>query len=115
MDSATANPAGTCATLVELLRWRAAVQPQQISYTFLRDSDGCAESVTYAALDEQARALAVCLEAAGARGERVLVLYPPGLKYIAAFFGCLYAGATAVPAVSPRPHRPMARLQTIWR
>ena len=40
------------------------------------------------------------------------MLYPPGLDYIAAFFGCLYAGAIAVPAYPPRNQRHAARLQT---
>jgi amino acid adenylation domain-containing protein len=43
----------------------------------------------------------------------VLLLYPPGLDYIAAFFGCLYAGAVAVPAYPPRVNRSLTRLQTI--
>jgi acyl-CoA synthetase (AMP-forming)/AMP-acid ligase II len=40
------------------------------------------------------------------------LLYPPGLDYIAAFFGCLYAGAIAVPAYPPRNQRHADRLQT---
>ena len=36
-----------------------------------------------------------------AAGERALLLYPPGLEFIAAFFGCLYAGVVAVPAYLP--------------
>src|SRR5262249_44908330 len=70
-------------------------------------------SLTYAELDRRARAIASWLQEAGARGERALLLYQPGLDYIAAFFGCLYAGVTAVPAFPPRPNRPMPRLQTI--
>ena len=46
-------------------------------------------------------------------GERVLLLYPPGLEYVAALFGCLYAGAVAVPAYPPRFNRPMLRLRTM--
>src|SRR5262249_35618173 len=39
--------------------------------------------------------------------------YPPGLEFIAAFFGCLYAGVLAVPAYMPRVNRPMPRLRSI--
>jgi acyl-CoA synthetase (AMP-forming)/AMP-acid ligase II/acyl carrier protein len=39
--------------------------------------------------------------ARGLTGERALLLYPPGLEFIAAFFGCLYAGVVAVPAYPP--------------
>jgi acyl-CoA synthetase (AMP-forming)/AMP-acid ligase II/acyl carrier protein len=43
----------------------------------------------------------------------VLLLYPAGLDYIAAFFGCLYAGAVAVPAYPPRPNRSLDRIQAM--
>jgi len=33
----------------------------------------------------------------GAEGQRALLLYPPGLQFIAAFFGCLYAKVIAIP------------------
>lgn len=35
-------------------------------------------------------------------GARVLVVYPPGLGFIAAFFGCIYAGVVPVPVPAPR-------------
>ncbi len=72
--------------------------------------------MTYAELDRQARTIAAQLQRLGAAGERVLLLYPPGLTYIAAFFGCLYAGAVAVPAYPPNParlERTLPRLQAI--
>jgi acyl-CoA synthetase (AMP-forming)/AMP-acid ligase II/acyl carrier protein len=37
------------------------------------------------------------------QGERVILLFPPGLDFIAGLFGCLFAGAVAVPAYPPRP------------
>jgi acyl-CoA synthetase (AMP-forming)/AMP-acid ligase II len=46
----------------------------------------------------------------------VLLLYPPGLEFIAAFFGCLYARAIAVPLPPPnlaQPHRALPRLRAI--
>ena len=47
-------------------------------------------------------------------GDRALLLYPPGLDFIAAFFGCLYAGVVAVPAYPPRPNdRSQSRLRAI--
>ena len=71
------------------------------------------DSLTYGELDRRARGIGAWLEAHGARGERVLLLYPAGLDYIAAFFGCLYAGAVAVPAYPPRLNRPVPRIQAI--
>ncbi len=49
----------------------------------------------------------------GVEGERALLLYPPGLEYVAAFFGCLYAGVVAVPVYPPRPNRPDPRFLAI--
>jgi acyl-CoA synthetase (AMP-forming)/AMP-acid ligase II/acyl carrier protein len=81
--------------------------------TFLADADTVKATLTYAELDRQARAIAVMLQSRGLARERVLLLYPPGLDYIAALFGCLYAGAVAVPAYPPRRHRSSDRLQAI--
>ncbi len=102
-----------CDTLVQLLRWRALEQPTRRSHIFLADGEREEAALTYAELDAQARAIAAMLQAVGATGERVLLLYPPGLQYIAAFFGCLYAGAVAVPAYPPRMNRSLSRLQAI--
>jgi amino acid adenylation domain-containing protein len=102
------------ATLVEVLRSRAALQGEDLAYTFLLDGETAEARLTYAELDRRARGLAATLAREGiGGGARVLLLYPPGLDYIAAFFGCLYAGAVAVPAYPPRSRRPSARIQSI--
>ena len=101
------------ATLIELLRGRAQFQPNRLAYSFLLDGESDEVSITYAQLDRRARAIGAWLQSKEASGERVLLLYPPGLDYIAAFFGCLYAGATAVPAYPPRLNRPVPRIQAI--
>jgi len=103
-------------TLIDLLRWRAVHQPTQQSYTFLLDGEAAEAHLAYAEVDRQARAIGALLQDAGAAGERILLLYPPGLDYVAAFFGCLYAGAVAVPAYPPNParlERTLPRLQAI--
>ncbi len=101
------------ATLLHLLRWRAAHEPERAAYGFIADDGSDDTFVTYSELDRQARAIAAQLQAAGAVGQRALLLYPPGLDYIAAFFGCVYAGVVAVPVVRPRLNRPMPRLQAV--
>jgi len=57
--------------------------------------------------------VAVQLQTAGAAGERALLLYPPGLRFLEAFFGCMYAGTVPVPAYPPTEGPALARLQTI--
>ena len=108
-----ASPEPTPETLVALLRWRAAIQPDRLAYVFLEDGEIEGRRVTYAGLDSQAQAIGAWLQELGAAGERAMLLYPPGLDFIAAYFGCLYAGVTAVPADSPRLNRPSPRLDRI--
>src|ERR1044072_8291122 len=98
-------------TLVEALRWRARHQPERMAFTFLPDGEAAELRLTYAELDEQARSVAAHLQALNAAGERIMLLFPPGLEYIPAFYGCLYAGAIAVPAYPPRVNRTLSRLE----
>ncbi len=100
-------------TFVDLLQWRARQTPKQQAYTFLVDGDADAVHLTYEELDHRARAIGARLQSMGAAGERALLLYPPGLDYIAAFFGCMYAGVIAVPAYPPQRKRTLPRLQSI--
>lgn len=100
-------------TLIELLEYRASGQPNKIAYTFLVDGENEILTLTYQQLNQQARTIAAKLQAICQPQDRVLLLYQPGLDYISAFFGCLYAGVIAVPAYPPRPDRSLPRLQAI--
>src|SRR5262249_18535104 len=88
-------------------------QGNRPAYTFLVDGEAEKIDLTYEELDRGSRAIGATLQLAGATGERVLLLYPHGLEFIAAFLGCLYAGAIAVPAYPPRLNRSELRLQKI--
>ena len=102
------------ATLIDLLRWRTSHEPERQAYTFLGDGEAEERFVTYRELDRQAQVVAARLETLGvASGERALLFYPPGLNYVVAFLGCLYAGVIAVPAYPPRPNRSVSRLRAI--
>ncbi len=100
-------------TLVDLLQWRELNQPNRLAYTFLKDGETEEVNLSYGELGRQARIIGARLQSLRAYDERVLLLYPPGLDYIAAFWGCLYAGAIAVPAYPPRHNRYLLRLQAI--
>src|SRR5262245_22127447 len=111
-----ASPAlADCSTLVELLRRRASEDPVSPAFTFLADGETEKGSLTYRDLDYRARAIAGELQSLGLAGERALLLFPPGLDYVAALFGCLFAGVVAVPAYPPRRNRSHGRLQAIVR
>ncbi|MCB8950601.1 MAG: AMP-binding protein [Ardenticatenales bacterium] len=100
-------------TLLDLARWRVERHPQQRLYTFLEDGESKERHMTYAQLDEQARVVAAWLQRLGLAGKCALLLYPPQLEYITAWFGCVYAGVVAVPAYPPQSPRLLPRLQAI--
>ncbi len=100
-------------SLAEILQLRAERQAHRTAYTFLENGERPLKSLTYGELDLQARQLAVQLQASGLQGKRAILLYPPELDYIVAFFACLYAGTVAVPAYPPTNGRHMPRLQAI--
>src|SRR3712207_3493058 len=113
MDTPVSAPSVAASTLVDLLRWRAQHQPKEPSHTFLLDGESEAAVLNYAELDRRARAIAAGLQDRVAPGARALLLYPPGLEYIAAYLGCLYAGIVAVPAYPPGSSRTLPRLLAI--
>ncbi len=100
-------------TLVDLARRRAGESPERSAYTFLLDGETEACEVTYGELDRRARAIGAWLQSFAARNERAILLFPPGLDYVAAFIGCLYAQVVAVPAYPPLRKRTMGRLQAV--
>jgi acyl-CoA synthetase (AMP-forming)/AMP-acid ligase II/aryl carrier-like protein len=89
---------------VSVLRYHAITKAQQTAYIFLADGETESARLTFAQLDQRARAIAVQLQALNLQGQTALLLYPPSLDYIAAFLGCLYAGVIAVPAYPPSRH-----------
>lgn len=99
-------------TLVRRLRDQAQRNPSRTAIRFLSDGDAEALSLDYAEVDRRARLIGARLDAAGAAGERALILHAPGPEYVASLLGCLYAGVIAVPAYPPTP-RTMARLEGI--
>jgi 8-amino-7-oxononanoate synthase len=88
--------------MVRCLRELAAERPGDIAFDQLTDGDTPQASLTYGALDQRARAIATVLQDMRLAGQNVVLAYPPGLEFIAAFFGALYAGCVAVPVYPPR-------------
>ncbi|HYG65651.1 MAG TPA: AMP-binding protein, partial [Thermoanaerobaculia bacterium] len=98
-------------SFVDVVRERSGRLGERRVFTFLADGEEPAEHLTYSGLDLRARAVGAELQRRGAAGDRVLLLFPPGLDFVAAFLGCLYAGAVAVPAYPPSPGRGTGRLR----
>jgi acyl-CoA synthetase (AMP-forming)/AMP-acid ligase II len=103
--------AGEAESFVELLERRGAATPGREAFRFLVEDGEMA--LSYAELAGRARGLAATLAARAERGERVLLLLPKGLDFVAAFFACLYAGLVAVPAYPPRRARGRDRLDAL--
>ncbi|WP_051899190.1 fatty acyl-AMP ligase [Sciscionella sediminilitoris] len=94
-------------------RW-VADRPASTALVWVSDPDaGCDDKLSYAELDERARAIAVRLRERYPAGSRILLLYTP-VRFIAGFLGCLYAGMIAVPTPLPgRQRHEQRRLREI--
>lgn len=100
-------------SFIDILRTRASTQPEGLAFTFLKDGETEAGRLTYQGLEQEVRAIAARLQALDLAGERALLIYPPGLAFVSAFLGCLYAGVVAVPVPPPRRGRAARRLAAI--
>ncbi len=98
-----------------LARWSAELGDHR-AYTFLESGDLDAGHLTWRALDRQSEAIAAGIRKRVDPGARVLLLFPPGLDFVAALFGAFRARAIAVPAYPPagtRSDRVAARLRGV--
>ncbi|WP_445638370.1 Aminotransferase class I/II-fold pyridoxal phosphate-dependent enzyme [Nostoc sp. DSM 114161] len=102
-------------TLIDLLHQRVENQPHQEAYIFLQDGEIETQRLSYQELEDRVKAIAAHLVSLCSPGDRALLLYPPGLDFIAGFFACLYAGIIAVPAYPPKRNQKLSRLQGIIR
>ncbi|MBK9111416.1 MAG: fatty acyl-AMP ligase [Nitrospira sp.] len=102
-------------TLLDVLRWRAEHQPEQPAYVFLRDGISPDTVLTYRQLDARARSIAGDLQSRFAPGDRLLLVYPPGLEFVQAFWGALYAGLVAVPVPPPDAYRAKVGVARVQR
>jgi len=113
-------------TFVDILRRRARETPDALAFRHLVDGsvDGAVRTWSYGELDREAARVATALIEDPTLGPdahgppRVLLLFDQELAFLAAFFGCLYAGAIAVPTSTPDPtrlQRTLARLGHIAR
>src|SRR2546426_6641401 len=78
-------PADTQDTLVEVIRRHSELRPDKSAVVFLEDGEGPGIAVTYGELDARVRAIAGGLQEHGDQGDRVLLVYPPGIDYVLAF------------------------------
>lgn len=94
-----------CSTLIELLAIRARQTSSFPVYTYLRDGEEATQIVTFRELEDKSKVVAATLQQTSQAGERVMLLYPPGIEFASSYFGCLYSQRLAVPLPPPRPSR----------
>ena len=96
-------------TLVDVLLQHANERPDKTAYVFLRD-DGGEETLTFGQLARRAQAIAAQLRSTAGVGDRVILLYQPGLNFIEAILACFFARLVAVPVSPLRNARELPRL-----
>ncbi|TWU04303.1 aminotransferase class I/II-fold pyridoxal phosphate-dependent enzyme [Stieleria varia] len=99
---------------VSVLEHWAEHRPDSIAFGFT-DVESTDDSLTYEKLWQEVRGLAGYLQGRCRvrRGDRVLLIYPPGLDFVVGFLACHAAGAVAVPAFPPRRNRKASRIRSI--
>ncbi len=99
---------------VDILLERENISNDQKAFTFVSGSGS--ETLSYSQLNKRIKSLAAYLQQSGLKGERALLLYPPGFDYIIGYFACLFAGVIAVPVYPPeetRMEKTLPRLEAI--
>jgi FkbH-like protein len=89
------------------------MSPTHQGYKFWEPARQIVDNLNFPQLDLRARAIAAQLQESLKPRDRVILTFPPGIEFIAAFFGCLYAGGIAVPTELGLPNRNSSRLQAI--
>jgi len=93
--------------LCETARHSAATR----AFGFTSGGGGVEDEFTYGELAQGALSIGCRLRSLAAAGDRALLIFPPGLGFIRAFFGCLVAGVVAVPLSPPRRRQSVAGLR----
>ena len=101
-------------TIVDFLKERATRNANDRAFRFLGNGelDGPVAEWTFSELYHQGAGVAEDLVEQGLAGSSVLLAFPPGLDFVKAFYGCLLAGARAVPVPLPNPRskNPLGRI-----
>ncbi len=92
-------------TVLDLLEEHAVQQAQQDAYIFLKNGETEHQRINFSELYQQALQFAAYLQTSTSPGSRVLLIYPCGIDFTVALFGCFFAGVVAVPLTSPAPRR----------
>lgn len=106
------DPMLDCSTFTQCLQLRMAQRPNALAYRYLDEGEvsGPITIWTWADVALRSGRVAAAVAKVAAPGDRAILLFAPGLEFIAAFFGCLRAGVIPVPVPPPDPTRLLATL-----
>ncbi|WP_322064634.1 aminotransferase class I/II-fold pyridoxal phosphate-dependent enzyme [Burkholderia ubonensis] len=90
---------GLQSTIIDCLEFHRVQSPHRPLFSFVNDNEET--TVSFAGLASRVDSIAAHLAAIANRGSRVLLVFQPGLEFIASFFACLRAGMIAVPTYPP--------------
>ncbi|MFK5856959.1 MAG: AMP-binding protein [Bacteroidota bacterium] len=102
-----------CTTYIDVIKKWTVEKPEHVVFRFLQDGVNENESFTYLQLETRSKAVASAMQKKGVKGDRVLLLFQPGLSYVASLYACFYSGFIAVPAYPPRRNKGIDRIHTI--
>lgn len=114
-DGGVALPPGV--NVISLIERNIANVGDAVAYRYIdyaRSPNGYVHELTWAQLGVRLEAIGARLQSIASRGERVAVLAPQGLDYIAGFFGAVKAGNVAVPLFAPELQGHAERLVTAF-
>lgn len=101
-------------TIIDFLKDRATGNADDLAFRYMSNGelDGPIIEWTFSELYHQSAGVAEDLVEQGLAGSSVLLVFPPGLDFVKALFGCLLAGARAVPVPLPNPRskNPLGRI-----
>ncbi|WP_156688768.1 fatty acyl-AMP ligase [Mycobacterium sp. Marseille-P9652] len=106
------------ATLISLIERNVANVGDAVAYRYLdhsRAADGQAVEVTWTEFGARLQAIGARVQQVADRGDRVAVLAPQGIDYVAGFYGAVKAGTIAVPLFAPELPGHAERLDTALR
>jgi fatty-acyl-CoA synthase len=102
-------------TLVSLIERNIVSVGDSVAYRYLdytRSDEPAVVELTWRQLGVRLRAIGAHLQRTAKRGDRVAILAPQGLDYVAGFFAALKAGTVAVPLFAPELPGHAERLDT---
>ncbi len=108
----TPSPRDWGGTFPEWIRHRASSHPDRTAVVFLDDRGG-EQRWTYGELWRRGCSVADRLPPVAEPAPRGLLLFPPGIEFLAGFLGCQIAGWTPVPTCYPKPGREMPRFDSV--